>query len=120
VFIGKNSKREADAFEFSPVENSHGILEQLIDSYRQGLSLPLCFFPETSYAYALAVVRQGKSTQEALRRARQKWEGNNFSAGESEDAYIELCFRGKDPLDAEFEKTALALVSPMIINENNV
>lgn len=120
VFIGKNSKREADAFAFSPVENSHGILEQIIDCYRQGLSLPLCFFPETSYAYALPVVRQGKSTQEALRRARQTWEGNNFRAGESEDAYIELCFRGREPLDAEFEKTALALLSPMIINENSV
>ncbi|MBW2219383.1 MAG: exodeoxyribonuclease V subunit gamma, partial [Deltaproteobacteria bacterium] len=93
VFVGKNEKRETIIMGFPLVEDSCDFLGQLLEHYWQGLASPMHFFPETSLSYAKQIDKN-KTTKDALRGARNKWEGSNFSPGESVNSYYELCFRG--------------------------
>jgi len=56
------------------------------------------------------------SKRDPLRVARASWEGNDYPKvrGECEDAYFDLCFHNVDPLDEEFQQTALAVFGPLL------
>jgi exodeoxyribonuclease V gamma subunit len=100
---------------FRPVANSMELLARLIELYREGLSSPLKFFPETSWAFARATVKEGKSAWQAAIKAEVALCGNKNQVGEIQDPYLELCFSGVEkPLDDQFQKTALELYSPLI------
>jgi len=90
------------AWEYSPVDNSMEILEMLLEFYRAGLTKPLHYFPQASWAYAEQLLEKGKSREYALRKARAAWEGNDYNRGDSQDLYYRQCFRNTDPLDLEF------------------
>jgi exodeoxyribonuclease V gamma subunit len=105
-------------FEAPPLVRAPEFLAGLLDLYWKGLTRPLRFFPQTALAYADAVLKQeaGRSKQEPIEVARLSWEGSLFrkTPGECEDAYFDLCFRGVDPLDEEFEQTARAVFEPLL------
>jgi exodeoxyribonuclease V gamma subunit len=104
---------------FRPVEEGANLLDSLLGLYWQGLMAPLAFFPETSHAYAEAIVIRNKSEEEALAGAMGKWRGNDFSAApESMDDYFRMCFPGKTfdqaVKNGEFQKTALEVFEPLL------
>jgi exonuclease V gamma subunit len=75
---------------------------------------PLKFFPEAAWIYVQQVYEKGKSPQEGIRKARERWVGNDFSPGEGEDAYYQLCFGEIEPLDSVFQKLAELIMSPLL------
>jgi len=99
-----------------PVQESNKILLDLIKKYWEGLSKPLLFFPETSCKYAHALLEKKMPDEEAMRKARDEWEGDDYYRGESHEPSFQLCFGKGDPLDAEFRKIAKEIFEPMIKN----
>ncbi|MBW2483899.1 MAG: exodeoxyribonuclease V subunit gamma, partial [Deltaproteobacteria bacterium] len=63
IFTGKK-----ETYQYSPISESSPHLKFLLELYWQGLSQPLPFFPNTSYAFAQAI-HKGNSEQEALHKA---------------------------------------------------
>ncbi len=78
------------------------------------MSEPLHFFPESSFEYSQKVLIKNQTEQAALNFAQKKWIGSDFSRGESEDPYFELCFGKTDPLDKDFEKIAEKIFAPFL------
>lgn len=105
-----------DIVEFSPVENSRGILMLLLEHYWEGMSRPLPFFPETSLKYATPGRQGSGSREERLKRARSAWEGTPQFPGEAHDLSYRICFQGRDPLDREFEDISESLLGPLILH----
>ena len=110
---------------YGAVGKAGEILSSLLELYWKGLSLPLKFFPETSRAFAEAELkrRDEKTRKEPMRAALQAWEGDSFghTRPEKEDGYFDLCFRNGEPLDEEFERTARAVLGPLLnhVEEHN-
>jgi len=93
---------------FGPVKTARATLEALIDLYFQGLRRPLHFFPRSASVYA--------EVGEINSRVRNVWEGSPRSedpTGERDNPYFRLAFRGLQPLDQEFERTARIVFEPM-------
>jgi exodeoxyribonuclease V gamma subunit len=105
-------------FEAPPLARAPEFLAGLLDLYWKGLTRPLKFFPQTSWAYVDAVLKQeaGRSKQEPIAVARVKWMGLSFTGapGECKDPYFDLCFSSTDPLDEEFQQTARAVFEPLL------
>jgi exodeoxyribonuclease V gamma subunit len=101
-------------WEFRPVNAAGNILESLVSLFWQGLSKPVHFFPELSYAYVHQLMIKKKSLQTALKAINNKWVGNEFKEGESEDPYFKLCFRHMNPIDDNFQKLAEKVFSPIL------
>ncbi|MBW2121580.1 MAG: exodeoxyribonuclease V subunit gamma [Deltaproteobacteria bacterium] len=121
ILVGLDRQRGKDpvwaAWEYSPVENSREILGKLLGRYWEGLTRPLCFFPESSWLYADGVKRRGRSQAESLQKARRQWTGSDWVRGEKEDPYYRLCFSGVDPLEAAFCEIALEVFEPLLEHE---
>ncbi len=108
VLAGKDCVWEAGR-----VEGPAGIVADLVKLYRQGMSFPLCFFPETSLAYAAAVAG-GKDENRALGAARGAWGPAFRGSAECDDPYFSRCFSASDPLGGGFVSIARAVFDPMI------
>lgn len=95
---------------FGKVEDASGHLMEILDVYREGLSIPLRFFPESSLAYA-------HKLEWSKGRARNKWEtGFNDYPGEGDDPCFRLCFGEVDPFDDDFDRVARILMKPLMEN----
>jgi exodeoxyribonuclease V gamma subunit len=101
-------------WEFAPVSNSTDILNNLLELFWKGMSEPLNFFPESSFEYALRILLKHQTKPAALNAAKNKWTGNDFVRGESQDPYFERCFGKTDPLDDEFENNAEEVFAPLL------
>jgi len=112
VLIGKD---HVCKYSEIPETESENLLKILLDTYWQGLLKPLHFFPDSSWAYAEAVIK-GKDSDKAMNSARNKWVQSDFGfgRGESQDLYFQLCFKNTDPLDEEFRNLALAVFEPIL------
>jgi exodeoxyribonuclease V gamma subunit len=111
------------AIQFGPLTDSLPILESLLRIYRQGLEIPIHFFPKSSFEYAEQVLRKSKPETAALLRAKKKWVGSEFAKtakGESEDPYYDLCFRQFDPLDEQFQKVAIQVFEPLLAHSREI
>jgi exonuclease V gamma subunit len=90
------------------------LLESLVEVYWRGQERPLRFFPRSSFASVEG--RSGSPKDRALKQ----WESSefdNFGQGESEDPYMNLCFRNDpDPLGEEFLELSLEVFEPMVAN----
>ena len=104
----------------APISDPLAVLKDLLDRYWAGLSAPLKFFPESSYAFATADYKaaNGAKTRRSktpLDYAQAKWNGSEFGPpGECEDAYFALFFRNGDALDADFQAHARAIFLPLL------
>ncbi|MDI6776368.1 MAG: exodeoxyribonuclease V subunit gamma [Syntrophales bacterium] len=97
------------AWEYAPVEKYKETLEVLMHKYWDGLSNPLKFFPETSWAYAWQIFKRGKNREDGMRSARKVWMGSadeRGKPGECEDPGYQVCFGKTNPIDAEFQQLA--------------
>ena len=102
---------DGQAVQFAPQPPSQ--LEALMELYWRGLQAPLPFFPNASLEFA---AKQDSKGAPPLERARAIWRGNVRAKAEGADAAFQLCFGGPeaDPLDAEFERLALAIYAPLL------
>jgi len=116
----KGKDRVWVAWQFPPMDKGDAIPEDLLVKYRAGLVMPLHFFPESSFEYARMLFERNKAEEDALRSARNIWEGNNYNRGEREDPYYQLCFGNTDPLDSEFQVIAKEVFGPLLRNEEAV
>ena len=108
------------AFEYAPVSGAQQVLEALLNIYWQGLVRPIHFFPKSAWEYAAVLMQGGKSEGEAIKKAAAKWEGNDFSQGESNDPYYELCFRYTNPIDEEFQLIAEQVFLPLLEHQREL
>ena len=109
MMIFKNS-----VWRFNPVEQPDRILADLLNTFKKGLEKPLHLFPATSLEYVQQQQINGKSEKAAMAMARRKWNGNDFSRGESDNRYFDLCFKMTDPLDASFAEVSNAVFGPLL------
>ena len=108
-------------WKLSPVADAPAQLEKLLALYWRGLSEPLKFFPESSFAFATADFKlrtgtSGRSKKTPADCALEKWAGSEFSkfTPESADAYFDLFFRNAAPLDEDFQRLARAVFDPLL------
>ncbi|MFC1811837.1 exodeoxyribonuclease V subunit gamma [Thermodesulfobacteriota bacterium] len=111
LFIGKDA-----VFEFASVNNPIELLDNIINIYWKGLSEPIHFFPETSYVYAQKALKKKQSHPTALIAAQRRWQGNEFSDGESQNPYFDLLFSKLDPLGEEFKQLSVAVFHPLFLH----
>ncbi len=95
---------------YRPVENVGEILQTVLDLYWEGLSMPLRFFPASSFEYA-------KKMEWRVDRARSRWEEGYNAPGEGDDPYYRLCFGQADPFNVEFERVSRALLEPLLAHQ---
>ncbi len=111
------------ALQFEPVSDSLPILEDLLALFRQGLGVPIHFFPNSSFEYAEQLLRKSAPESTALSRAARIWIGSDFgkyARGESSDPYYDLCFRRSDPLDSDFQFNAVRIFKPLLDNSREI
>ncbi|RLC29533.1 MAG: hypothetical protein DRH32_07210 [Deltaproteobacteria bacterium] len=108
-------------------DRAPALLGNLVRIYRAGQKEPLPFFPETSYAYAHALLEDDAgSPQKAMKAACRKWNtGFAGSPGEADNPYVRKAFEGKNPLEdngddreTAFAGLALEVFRPLIDAEN--
>jgi exodeoxyribonuclease V gamma subunit len=94
-------------YVLNPIDDATQRLVTLLALYRRGLTEPLHFFPKAAWEYV-----RGEGD---LRKAAQKWEGHPFARGEKDQPGYRLALRGVvDPLDAQFEACAKAVLEPLL------
>jgi exodeoxyribonuclease V gamma subunit len=109
LLFGKN-----EGLAFEPIPGGEKSLEDLVLIFEKGLVKPVHFFPDTSLAYARAVIERNTSREAAVAAARRVWQTDGERwGGESDDAYYRRCFEGQDPLDEEFRDLALTVFAPL-------
>jgi exodeoxyribonuclease V gamma subunit len=102
---------------YSPVEQEKAreLLYRLICLYHSGMSLPLPFFPATSFVFAESLLNQGKDEEAALGLAAKEFcPGRNNDFSESADPYIQKCFGETTPLDDRFCQLAESVFAPCL------
>ena len=108
------------AWEYDPLENSEEILGVLLESFWAGLVKPLHFFPESSWIYVHGLLKKELPPEMAIEKALLNWKGSDFHRGESKDAYYDLCFKGTDPLDSEFQLISEKVFTPFLAHQREV
>ncbi len=98
-------------------ETSMFLLTDLVHLYEEILSRPVPFFPECALAYVKKYHETGDSLI-ALKAARKVWQqtfssGEGYSSAESDDIWMERCFRGLDPINDEFACLAERIMGPL-------
>jgi exodeoxyribonuclease V gamma subunit len=95
VVLGKDGGRTLRSLTAAEARAAFGVL---LRGYRDGLHMPLPFFPETSYAFAEELPNREAARKQAL----SEWESDTVGVyTESQDPEHVLCFRGTDPLASE-------------------
>lgn len=106
---------------FGEVPEPLALLGELVNGYRAALREPLPFFAQASHAYVTRVVEMAVKPNlrhSPLEMARTALDGSDFgdyATGDLNEAYVALCWRGRDPLQdaaAEFERRATAFWRP--------
>ncbi len=109
--IEKNNRWQT--LRLDPVERPREHLAAWLRRYRQGLSSPLPFFPDTSFAFARKMAASADRTK-ALAAAHSKWSNPYQERSESEHMAYRISFADDDPLDEAFQEVALELLSPLL------
>ena len=109
-------RNAAKGTPFAVPEDAGEQLAEWLRAWEEGRSALLPFFPETSLAYANAIVSdEGEAT--AREKAVDAWSRppSAWSPGGElvRDPYLQLVHDGRDPLTGEFEKLATGLLAPL-------
>ncbi|MEO7041190.1 MAG: exodeoxyribonuclease V subunit gamma [Gemmatimonadaceae bacterium] len=106
----------------SCVDDAVTLLDELVAGYRAALRAPLPVFEKASWSYVdrsinqAANARQLKSAVDVARDAYAAVGFNDAPGGDSTDAYVALCWRGRDPFDDaldDFETYSRTLWGPI-------
>ncbi|MGD9056268.1 MAG: exodeoxyribonuclease V subunit gamma [Desulfobacterales bacterium] len=104
------------AWQFSRVDQPRKILTKLLNVFKEGLEKPLRFFPATSFVYVFQQQINDRSEKAAMAAARRNWFSTDYARGESDDPYIDICFKNIDPLDNHFADISNAVLGPLLAN----
>ena len=108
---------------FGEVQDPMALLEELVQGYRAARCQPLPFFAQASHAFAkraAEMVLKPNLKLSPLEMARTALDGSDFGdyvTGDLNEAYVALCWRGRDPLEdapADFERLATAFWRPAL------
>ncbi|MCZ6503542.1 MAG: exodeoxyribonuclease V subunit gamma, partial [Gammaproteobacteria bacterium] len=102
---GSRGKDRAETNRMHPVARDEAIayLEQLASIYRQGLSSPFCFPPETTFSF-VETLQKSEDVAAAREVATRKWNDGDYSEGK--DIYWSRLFDIPQDLDNNFVKHA--------------
>jgi len=100
--------------DIGPVPDSRQILEDLLAIYWAGLHTPVPFFLDTSFEFARRTIRpSSRETANPLSNARTLW-----LRYECKEPHSVLCFRGRDPLDQDWEAISIRIWKPFFLHAN--
>jgi exodeoxyribonuclease V gamma subunit len=106
--------REPGWARLAAPDDSWTVLSSLLSLYWEGLSTPLCFFPESSLAYARTMVK-GEGSEKSFAAARRPWVGGFGRKGEGDTPAARLCFPDLE-MGSTFGKTAMTVFEPLLRN----
>jgi exodeoxyribonuclease V gamma subunit len=90
-----------------PIPDAEPLLLGLLEARRDGLLAPLCFFPETSLAWA----EKGEMTAKVW----SQWNGERNQYAEARDPWVGIAWCGRQPLlESEFVQIARRLWLPLL------
>ena len=97
--------------ELPPLDHAAQILADLLDLYCEGMTRPLRFFPETSWAFL----------SESHHKTERSWRGDHHrgTPGERDNQAAALCFGGVVPWGDEFSALAARIYGPLVAALNN-
>ena len=113
---------------FGEVEDPMSLLEELVKGYRDALREPMVFFTQASHAYVAQAIKLETSTRASTPPIESAWaklrprSHEDSPPGDLDDAYVALCWRGRDPLRdavAEFERRATTFWRPAMAAMRN-
>ncbi|MBN2401319.1 MAG: exodeoxyribonuclease V subunit gamma [Spirochaetes bacterium] len=107
------------SWKMEPLSDCKNILNNIISLYIKGQNELIRFFPESSYAYAASIIKDGLS-EKALSLAEEKWTGSDYRKGEGEDEYYNLCFKNISPFDEEFKGISLKIYEIMLNHQMKI
>lgn len=81
-----------------PVANAENKLSDLLRLYWRGLQEPICFFPESSYAFVENDIQPENDEAYAIRQADKKWFSSWDYTQEREDAYNKQLMGSYNPI----------------------
>jgi exodeoxyribonuclease V gamma subunit len=101
IMIASNS-----TLELLPVEHAAETLSNLLDLYCEGMTRPLPFFPQTSWAFL----------KEGEQKAERSWNGDQRMSipGERDNQAVALCWGSEDPWGEEFSSLAERVYGPLL------
>ena len=114
VGIGRE-KGEWKTVRLQPPDRAGEQLACWLRAWWRGLTTPLPFFPETSFAYANKIVKDRNDESAALSDARERWSGNTNARGERLDPYLDLLYDQDAPLMGAFVELATDLLEPLVL-----
>ena len=112
-------------FRMQPIESvvAQELIGDLIALYKRGMTEPLPFFPEASYAFHKEFSGlQGEEDEKileirskALQNARNEWYPSYYNSHpEGENSANKLCFRKEPFEDSDFDELAATVFGPML------
>ena len=104
IGLSRKAHNRMVCIKFHPLEDAEEILKILLEIYWEGLIRPIHFFPRSSWAYYQEISKKNGKKNNALKKARTIWLGTDFSPGEQDNLYYKEYFRGKPPMDKNFER----------------
>ena len=122
--IGKDG-----GWTFDEVADPLSVLDALVEGYRAALQEPLPFFTQASYCFAdctyayeqdaagVKATRRRKSPMDSAQDAYEGSEFGDWATGDRADAYVALCWRGREPLvqmAEPFQRWSMAFWGPAL------
>ena len=110
-----SDKGKLEQYTLTAPNDAAAHLSDLLELFWLGQSAPLRLFPQSSHAFAKKIQSDPGAIAPAMKVAKEKWEGSEFSFPEKDDDYYDLCFRHTDPLEGdEFSDTARRVFGPFL------
>lgn len=111
--IGRE-KGEWKTVRLQPPYGAGAQLAHWLRAWWWGLTAPLPFFPETSFAYARKILSNDNDRNAALHEAQNRWFGPPKGRGERLDPYLDLVYGQDAPLTGTFAELAADLLAPLV------
>ncbi len=110
--------RDRTCSVLQPPQSPDSVMADLLHLYWEGMKSPVCFFPETSLAYAHCLLCKNKPPDQALAAAGRKWSSPFDPTREGEDPAVRQCFASLE-LAASFGETAVKVFGPLLKNRTD-
>jgi exodeoxyribonuclease V gamma subunit len=119
TLVFSSSEKPRQLRPFATSAETRPVLAGLLGLYRRGLTGPLPFIPDVSWAAAKSLTDSPAELGMAIAKARDAWVKNSFSSREappspSEDPYYQLVHGEYPAFDEEFLSLAAAVITPLL------